>query len=357
MALQNKKAFWLTAGIILFSLILPFTQQNYAQAKAEKPIILRYNDYGPPGRALMEPVLKWAAEVEKRTNGNVKIQFYHNGALATAKEIPDAMKAGAFEMGLAVAAYYPAKAPFDQILTLPFLMGGTASEFAEKWTKVIFDYYDLPPVKKQWASLGLMPLLPQLVPPYEILTVKPINSIDELKGLRMQARGFYARVIEEMGASAMSMPPTDTYVALQRGTLDGALSAPSTVLGYRYYEVAKGYLRVPLGGMLCNGIISLDAWNKLGPDNQRIMLEVRNELYPQFAAEANGASESKALETMKKSGVKIVEVAPGTIHELAEEYAKPLWEKILQEETIKKNLPYREVLNDVLKAKKKYGAP
>jgi TRAP-type C4-dicarboxylate transport system substrate-binding protein len=345
----------LTIGIVM--LINGVVLTEYGQTASQKPIILRYSDYGPPGRAVMEAVVKWAEEIEKRTNGNVKVEFHYNGALATAREVPEAMKAGAFEMALSVADYYPAKAPFDKVFSLPFMMGGTAYEFGEKWTRVLFDYYELPPVKKQWEVFGCMALLPQPVPPYELLTVKPIRSIEEIPGLRINARGFYGKVLSNMGATVLSMPPTEIYMAMQKGILDGFLAAPTTALGYRVYEVGKGYLRVPFGGMGCNGLITLDAWKKLGSENQRILLEVRDKMLPKFTAEINGASETKALEVMKKAGVEIVNISPKILLSLTEKYGKPIWEECVKEEMTKSKLPFKEVFDAVLKAKEKYGAP
>ena len=103
--------------------------------------------------------------------------------------------------------------------------------------------------------------------------------------------------------------------------------------------------------------INIGRLKKIGFENQRILLEVRDNMFAKVTAEANGESERLALEGMKKAGIQIVSVTPETVNRLVEKYGKPIRKATVEEDMAKSNLPTKEVLDAVLQFKQKYGAP
>jgi TRAP-type C4-dicarboxylate transport system substrate-binding protein len=81
-----------------------------------------------------------------------------------------------------------------------------------------------------------------------MICTKPIKSIDDFKGKRIRTYGFaYPAFVQALGGTPVSMSSSDGYEALQRGILDCSPIGPSLAHGWKYDEVAKYYIEIPIG--------------------------------------------------------------------------------------------------------------
>jgi TRAP-type C4-dicarboxylate transport system substrate-binding protein len=104
-------------------------------------------------------------------------------------------------------------------------------------------------------------------------TKKHILVPDDLKGKKMRMwGGTWAEVFKELGTGLVTMPSAEVYIALQRGTVEGAGSALSAAYGFKWQEVAPYWSYFAKGGL--GGpyhvpyMFSLDKWNTLPKDLQ-----------------------------------------------------------------------------------------
>lgn len=114
------------------------------------------------------------------------------------------------------------------------------------------------------------------------ISKKPIRKMEDFKNLRIRAQGEYIAVfLKTMGAAPVVTSSAEVYIMLQRGTIDGAWSGPSTFVDRKWYEVTKYFLNTDTGvsSTFLLGF-NLDFWKKLPPDLQKIFsdaaIEVQN---------------------------------------------------------------------------------
>lgn len=198
------------------------------------------------------------------TDGGFKITPYAGGEILPPNGILEGTQTGAVEAGFTTALYYIGKKQsllFDG--GVPFgmtprqhnawmLKGGGLEIMREIYAE--FNTIQFP-CGNTGAQMGGW-------------FRKPINTIDDLKGLRIRAAGLVGAVFAGLGAVPQQIAVSDLYPALERGTLDAVeLVGPydDEVLGF--YKVAKYYYSpgvLELGAsdvMLAN----LDAYNQLPP--------------------------------------------------------------------------------------------
>lgn len=310
-------------------------------AEAQQTVTWKAALFGPP-RALTKPVDWWAHEVTTRTNGQVKIELIYGEALAKATEIPEGLRAGAFEMGLFCAAYYPGKFPLYTVLDLPMLTPDDVRVQARAEI-ALGEHPALVAELKRWnAKL----LLPAPLPQYQIMGQKKITRAEDFKGLRIRVSGEMARVLEDFGAVKSLVPAPEVYPSLERGVVD-AVAFPATYafFSYRVHEIAKYFIdRISLGSQPCFYGVNLAAWEKLTPAQQKIMLDLREPVVQQFY-EVYAADDAKNYDLFKQKGVELVNFPPAERARLTAN-AEKHWQAWVEEKE-KRGLPGRSVLEFV----------
>jgi len=124
----------------------------------------------------------------------------------------------------------------------------------------------------------------------------------------MRAAGkFMEYALQQAGATTVSMPSSENYNAMQLGLLDGMWTSSGSFGAYRMYEVAKFY-NSPEDYSVYFTIepiaISMKTWNKLTPEQQKILVEVGQSL-EQSALEGAKNEDRRVAELFAKNGVKV----------------------------------------------------
>jgi TRAP-type mannitol/chloroaromatic compound transport system substrate-binding protein len=211
-----------------------------------------------------------ADRIEAASNGRLKIKVYGGGELVPAFEAFDAVSRGTVEMGHDASYYHKGKVAAAQFFTaIPF--GMNAAELSA-WL-----YYG-----------GGLELWRELYEPFDIVPFpcgntgvqmggwfnREINSVDDLKGLKMRIPGLGGEVIRRAGATPITMPGAEIFTSLQTGAIDatewvGAYNDVSIGLhkAARYYYY-PGW-QEPGAGLEC--MINSEAWASLPADLQAIV--------------------------------------------------------------------------------------
>ncbi len=142
-------------------------------------------------------------------------------------------------------------------------------------------------------------------------TKKPVNSINDLKGLRMRVPNIplYLEFAKQLGQSGQPMPFAEVPAALDQGTIDGGDSPFSDIVALKMYEIAPN---ITLSGhilVIHSLYINNDFYNKLPPEDRKIFDDAAkrsSEDVWKMAAEV----EKKAIEEIKKGGGNIAEPSP-----------------------------------------------
>jgi len=208
--------------------------------------------------------------IEAASNGRLRIKVYGGGELVPAFEVFDAVSRGTVEMGHDASYYHKGKVPAAQYFAaIPFGMNCLEMN---AWL-----YYG-----------GGLELWRELYAPFNLVPIpcgntsaqmggwfnKEINSVADLKGLKMRIPGLGGEVFQRAGGTPVTLPAAEIFTSLQTGAID------ATEWVGPYNDVASGLQKAaryyyypgwqePGPGL--ETIINADAWASLPPDLQAIV--------------------------------------------------------------------------------------
>jgi tripartite ATP-independent transporter DctP family solute receptor len=273
----------------------------------------------------------FAQLVEERTNGELKIEIYPNSQLGDQKEMTEAAQIGVIDFVLNAPATLSSFIPEIGALDLPFLFKN--HEHAYKALDTVGMEYFAPLCE----NIGLK-LLAFWETGFKNLSNSKydIQSIDQIEDLKIRYAGgaSLAATIEALGASAISIPWSETYIALSQGTADAQFNPPSTMVENKIHEVQKYYssnLTVQYGAEPV--VMSLITWNSLTEEQQDIILEACAEA-GDYQRETNIKMDQEALQLMIDEGVIVTQVTDEIIAQI-QEMTAPVLEKYGDPELVK----------------------
>lgn len=280
----------------------------------------------------------WLAErIETLSNGEMKMKVYEPGKLVAPFEILDAVSKGKVNAGYSTAGYWQGKIPAASLFSaVPF--GPEAGEYlAWLWygdgMKLYQEMYDQ-------AGYNVKVLVCSIIAPETSgWFAKPIESVADLKGMRMRFFGLGGQVMQKLGVSTSLLPGGEIFPALEKGAIDATeFSMPAIDQRLGLYKIVKFnyYPGWHQQATVFELLINKDVWNKMS-DHQKMVLEVgtRATVADQFAyTEAIQAPVIK--ENVEKRGVtnkywsdEMLSTFKKTWEEVVAEQAKdPMFKKV-----------------------------
>lgn len=228
--------------IIILNAIFLFSCQGSQKEESQntiKPVILKMPvAYQTKLPALGTPVVKLADNLEKISQGTVKLKVYQPNKLVAPLEILDAVSSGKTQAGFASAGYWAGKITAAPLFSsIPF--GPEASEYmawmyyGNGW-KLYQEMYDQAGYHVKVFPCAI------LTPETSGWFAKPIHSAEDLKGLRMRFFGLGAKVMQKLGVSASLLPSGEIFPALERGVLDATeFSMPAIDERLGFHKIVK----------------------------------------------------------------------------------------------------------------------
>lgn len=211
-----------------------------------------------------------AETINKLSGGRLQVKVYGAGELVPAFECFDFVASGGAEMGHGGAYYWKGKSEaFQFFATIPF--GLTASEI-DSW---VYHGGALELWREAYAPFGLVPM------PAGNTTVqmagwfnKEINTIEDLKGLKMRIPGLGGEVLKRAGGTPVVLPGGELFTALQTGAIDATeWVGPYNDRAFGLYKAAKYYYypgwHEP--GTILECFVNKEAYEKLPADLQEIV--------------------------------------------------------------------------------------
>jgi TRAP-type transport system periplasmic protein len=229
---------------------------------------LSYSIFFPPTHGQSKAAVAWAKEIERRTNGQIKINVFSGGTLTQADQTFDGVLKGISDLGMSCFAYTRGRFPVMEVLDLPlgYPNGRVATRVANDFFKKF----------KPKELEGVKVLYIHAHGPGLLHTIKPVRSLQDLKGMKIRSTGLSAKVVETLGAVPVAMPQGGTYEALQKGVVDGTFTPIETLKGWKQGEVIK-YTTEASGIGYTTAmfvVMNLKKWNALPKDIQNIFEEV-----------------------------------------------------------------------------------
>ncbi len=223
---------------------------------------------------------RWIDEIEKRTDGRVKITLYPGEALLGAREIYEGVAAGSADIGTTCPSYTPGTFPLTEAFELPgyrndnaLVASLTMHEGYKKLKETVgIPEYDDVKMLMFWAT-----------GPGDVMTKRPVHSLEDLSGMEMRVVGGTIPTMEALGVIPHSMPMSEAYLQLDQGLVEGILAPTDTLKGFRLAEVLNYVTETPfLYNIVFMKVMNLDRWNALPPDIQQVFEEVSEEFVMEY---------------------------------------------------------------------------
>ncbi len=217
----------------------------------------------------------FAQEVEELSQGRIKIHVFSGGELVSTPNILKSIRSGMIDMGVTTGYQFTEVKMGDIEAGLP--MAWLTPQEAE-W---IFDEGGLLElIAAEYAQHGVKYLNILWNAQFTILSKTPINSLNDLRGMKIRAMGGNAKMMQELGVSPVAMPPEDIYLGLSTGMIDACLyGAPFEYEMNKWFEVAPYILMTPVLDPVNDGIyISQKVWDSMPEDLQTILQEATQRL-------------------------------------------------------------------------------
>lgn len=277
----------------------------------------------------------FADRVREMTDGQIDITVYGAGDLVPALEVFSAVSQGTAEMGHGAGYYWKGKIPAAQFFsTVPF--GLTAQEY-NGW---MFHGGGLELYREAYKPFGVIPW------PGGNTGVqmggwfnKEINSVDDLKGLKMRIPGIGGDVLEKAGGTPVNLPGGEIFTALQTGTIDATeWVGPYNDLAFGLHQIAEYYYypgwHEP--GTALELIVNADAYNKL-PKNLQVIIDVAaREMNADMLAEYTAQNNQALKELVEEKGVKLRRFPDDVLNRLREMSAETVKELADKDEMARK---------------------
>lgn len=237
-----------------------------------------------------------AEKITQMTGGRIKVTVYGAGELVPAMEVFDAVSSGTAQMGHCAAYYWKGKSEAAQLFTsVPF--GLTADEMAA-WF-----YYG-----------GGLELWHEVYAPFNLIAFpagntgvqmggwfnKEINTVDDLKGLKMRIPGLGGEVLSRLGGTPVTLPGGEIFTSLQSGAIDATeWVGPYNDLAFGLYKAAKYYYYPGWHetGSTLECMINKEAFAALPEDLQGLVKDACRIVNEDMFAEYN-ARNGSALDTL-----------------------------------------------------------
>jgi len=306
------------------------------QSSAVEPVIrLKYASFMPPMHPIAQLSDQWCKELEKRTDGRVKVAFFPGGTLVSANQTYDGVVKGIVDIGWSIMSYTPGRMPLSEVIVLPlgYKSGGQATRMANAF------YQRFKPKEYDDAKLFYL----HAHGPGFFHTKKPVNNIEDLKGLRIKSDANTSKIVTAAGATPTTMPMLETYDALKRGLAEGALLPIETLKGWKFGEVCK-HTYINHGNAYGNGFfiaMNKEKWNSLPKDIQQIIDKLNEEWFEKQANLWTWVDEN-GLEFAEKTGQTIVYANPAEEAKMREKM-KPILDAYVKSME-EKGLPGEEAL-------------
>lgn len=274
------------------------------------------------------------SKIEKISGGTLELKFYEPGALVPALEMFDAVSAGSLDAAWSTPGYWFGK---EKALTLfaavPF--GPAAGEYLG-W----FYYGGGKELMDEiYARHGIKSVLCGVIAPEASGWFREeIETVEDLKGLKMRFFGLGAKVMERLGVSTQLLAGGDVYPALERGSIDAAeFSMPAIDLALGFHQIAKHYYFPGWHqqSTLLDLMINKAKWDALKPQHQAQIEMACGDNIREGLAEGE-AIQGKALKELEAKGVEIHRWSPEILAALEEAWNEVAAELAAEDASFKK---------------------
>jgi TRAP-type C4-dicarboxylate transport system substrate-binding protein len=247
--------------------------------------------------------LRFAQEIDKRSNGALKANVYPGSSLMKVNAQFSSVRKGALDMTLLPLPYAGGEVAELNIALMPGLVTSYEQGYAWKKAEVGKALTDL------LADKGVVLVTWIWQAGGAASRSVPIIAPEDVKGLKFRGGSREMDLVAKAaGAATLSLPSSETYAAMQTGAVDVVTTSATSFISFRLQEVSK-HLTISKAGksywfMLEPLLMSKAIFDKLPKDQQTLIMTVGAEL-EKFALEGARADDQLVSDAYVKAGAKV----------------------------------------------------
>ncbi len=253
----------------------PAADSSAPAADEQEEVTLQYSTTSTPGTTFVEAFEMMGKLMEERTGGKVHIEVFHSSQLGNETDVTSNVIDGAIDMCNSGSGELGKRMESFNVFQTPYLFRDY-----DHFSKFVGSDAEAGLFAKAQDELGAVVAGTQTMGArYVINTKAAASNPEEMKGLKIRCPDMPAiiSIIRGLGAEPAPMAPTEQYLAMQQGVIDGAEHTPSGMAAWNIQEVCKYFSLTGHAREVTFTVISQAALDKLTPENQKILLEVVNE--------------------------------------------------------------------------------
>lgn len=285
-----------------------------ASAPAQAQTVLTMSSWVPPGHPITANMLvPWAQQVEKATQGRVKINLLPKAPVAPPQTF-DAVRDGLMDVSFTVHGYTPGRFVLTKMAEFPFL-GDSAEATAVAFHRVYEKHLAKHDEHKGVKVLGMFTHGPGQI----YTTKKPISKVDDLAGMKIRVGGGVVNdVTKALGPTPLLKPASESFEILNSGVADGIFFPQESIKNFKLTKVIRHATFVP-GGLYNTSFVLMMNPAKfagLSKADQDAIMSVSGENFARLSGKAWDAADDDGVKAMKADGIAIQTASPAFVAEI-----------------------------------------
>ena len=321
-----KKAKWLVVlGLVL---VFGFIGCSKSSSSEEDGVIeISFGHIQNPGHSLYIAAEDFKNRVHEKTGGKVKVNIFPSSQLGSAREMMEQTTIGTLDMTFAATSDWAIglNIPELSVFELPFLYSSLDDQ-----KKAIEDI--LPNEINNMLGSSKVRLLFTFSNGIRdsLLKYKPINTLEDIKGLKMRTPESVLSVStwKNLGAVNVVSPWSEVYTVLQQGVSDAIEADAVGMVNMNLQEVGEFYSKTAHQGNIYITCISKDKWASI-PEELQVLIEEAGFESMQKQIAGRKAQDEEALGVLAAAGVVINDV-PQSERDKMREAEKPIYDEYIE---------------------------
>ena len=317
---------WSTVALVLLALAAGGSALGPTPAGAQaKPVVWSLPTVAAPSYFHTVNYNALAARVKEKSGGRMEIRVHPASSLYPSAELIPAVLDGRTELGTVLASYLSDVLLEIGPLELPFMTGSV--EEHKKAALQLRPFYT-----ERFARQGLKLLSIHAWPSQQIFSTVPIRSVADWKGKKIRVYGAdSANIARLLGAAPVNINFGEVYSALEKRTVDGAMTSATNAEPMKFFEVAKYLDYWYLAGAAMEWLVANQkAWDALPKDLQQVVLDALKETNLEEKEWQDAiAADERARKRLPELGMTVVD-PPREEIEKARRIAQGAWDIWLQ---------------------------
>jgi TRAP-type C4-dicarboxylate transport system substrate-binding protein len=344
------------ASLVLAGCSSSSTTSAPAQTSAAPAIKLKYGDQNPDtGWEGTQAAKPWLDQITAATKGRVQFETYYAQTLFKGTDAWTSVKNGVGDMAWMFHGYWANQTTLSDVISLPLMPFKSAKQASGIFWQL---YEKYPSIREQYKDNHV--LTTWTSQPYFLITnKKQVKTMDDIKGLNIRVvAGPPIDMMKKLGANPVTKGMPDTYLALQKGEIDGMAVPWEALLSFRQYEVVKYYTYMPIFTVYFTQAMNNAKWDSLPQDVKdqiNTVSGLKGSLF--WGANMFDSAVVAGRDEVKKKGFEMNEytLSDAELAKWSEVAGKPLWDEWVKKMADAGRPEAQEILNTTLDLIKTYN--